>query len=189
MSLQIITQPTAEPVTVDEVKKRLRLTTDTDDSMIGTQITAAREYAEKVTRRSLAVKGYAAFFDRFPVPGAPIRIPVPPLVSVTAIKYLDSSLEAQTWDAAEYFVASQQTPGLIVPKPGFVYPSPVLVPGAVEIDFTAGSGSDTPEHLKEGIRQLAVHLYEHPEAITSEGLREAPLALMSFFTANKVWVF
>src|ERR1041385_140985 len=202
MSLLITAPPSVEPVTVAEVKARLGLTTTADDAKITSNITAAREYAEKVTRRSLAYKSYAYYPDGFPCPGEPIRVPVPPLIAVTAIKYLDSTLAQQTWDAAEYFVAAVQSPGLIVPKPGFVYPCPVSVPGAVEIDFTAGydysgnaqatppipAGPVCPEHLREGIRQLAVHIYEHPSAVTSEGLKEAPLALMSFFTANKVYV-
>jgi uncharacterized phiE125 gp8 family phage protein len=202
MSLQIITPPTAEPVTVAEVKARLRLTTTADDSVILSNITAAREFAEKATRRSLAYKSYAYFLDRFPCPSEPIRIPVPPLIAVTAIKYLDGTLTQQTWDPLEYFVAPMQSPALIVSKPTFIYPCAGPVPGAVEIDFTAGygypgqqtptvipAGPICPEHLKEGIRQLAVHIYEHPEAVTPEGLKEAPLALMSFFDANKIYVF
>lgn len=187
MSLQIIEAPATEPVTVAEVKARLRLTTAADDTLLGQAIRAAREFAEKVTRRSLVAKSYAYIMDRFPYPGEPIRVPAPPLVSVTTIKYLDGALVWQTWDAAEYFVAAKQIPGLIVPKPNCTYPAPANVPGAVEVSFTAGA--DPMEHVKEGIRQLAVHIYEHPEAITSEGLKEAPLALMSFFTANKVFIF
>lgn len=193
MSLQILTGPSAEPITLAEVKARLRLTATTDDVTITAQITAAREFAEKVTRRSLAVKTYAAFFDRFPVSREPIRIPVPPLLSVQAIKYTDNSLEVQTWDASEYYVASMQSPGLIVPKPTVIYPSPVAIPGAVEVDFTAGYGAEggpaIPEHLREGIRQLTIYIYEHPEVITPDGLKEAPLNFRDFFNANKVWVF
>lgn len=203
MSLQITAQPAAEPVTVAEVKARLRLGNTADDAVITANITAAREFAEKVTRRSLAYKSYALFMDSFPCLSDPIRVPVPPLINVTAIKYLDSTLTQQTWDSAEYFIAYMQEPGLIIPRPTFIYPCPAVAPGAVEIDFTAGygyagnaqaqppipAGPVCPEHIKEGIRQLAVHIYEHPSAVTPEGLKEAPLALMSFFTANKIYVF
>jgi uncharacterized phiE125 gp8 family phage protein len=199
MSLQITAPPTVEPVTVAEVKARLRLSSTADDTTIASNIKSAREFAEKVTRRSLAAKTYAYFMNDFPGTKEPIRVPMPPLISVTAIKYFDSTLTQQTWDASEYFVAAMQSPGLIVPKTGFIYPCPASVPGAVEVDFIAGydfpetgdlpAGPVCPEHLREGIRQLAVHIYEHPSAVTSEGLKEAPLALMSFLTANKVYVF
>lgn len=202
MSLVIITGPTAEPVTLAEVKARLRLTDTTDDALITTQITAAREYAEKMTRRSLNYKTYSAFFDGFPDCGKPIRVPVPPLIALTAVKYLDSTLTWQTWDPSEYYVAALQVPALIVPTPANIYPCPADVPGSVEVDFTAGygypgqttptvipPGPTCPEHLKEGIRQLAVYIYEHPSVITSEGLKEAPINFRSFFDSNKVWVF
>jgi uncharacterized phiE125 gp8 family phage protein len=204
MSLQITTPPTAEPVTLAEVKARLRLTTTDDDTTITSNITAAREFAEKVTRRSLVVKNYAYAMDRFPFPHEPIRVPAPPLVQVIAVKYLDYTLTQQTWDPSEYFIAQRQEPALIVPNPGLIYPDTARVPGAVEIDFTSGYGAVAsaagvtpatpatqacPEHIREGIRQLAVHIYEHPEAVTPEGLKEAPLALMTFFSANKIYVF
>lgn len=191
MSLQIITPPTAEPVTVQDVKDELRLTVTVDDALIQRLITPAREYAEKRTRRSLAVATYAAFFDRFPCPSEPLRIPAPPLLAVTGVKYLDNSLTPQTWDPIEYYVANMQSPGLIVPKPGCVYPSPVLVPGAVEVDFKAGygdpSGPALPKLIKEGICRMTMYLYSHPEVITSEGLKESPVSFAAFFP--KVWVF
>lgn len=190
MSLKIVTPPSAEPVTVAEVKARLRLTSTADDATIAVQITAAREFAEKITRQSLALKSYKLLLDCFPWPHEPIRLPVPPLISVTAITYFDSVLNPQTWDSSEYGVYNigfVPAGGLIKPLPGFIYPVTGQVPGAVEIDFTAGAAP--PEHVKEGIRQLTVHIYSHPEAVTSEGLKEAPLSLTSFFEANKVFVF
>src|SRR5690242_15085154 len=127
MSLQIVTGPTAEPVTVDEVKARLRITSTNDDATIAAHITAAREFAEKETRRSLAYKSYALYLDRFPYPYEPIRVPVPPLVAVSAVKYLDPvTLVSTTWDPTEYLVSAVQSPGLIFPNPiaptGRVYP-------------------------------------------------------------------
>lgn len=134
MSLQITsTTPPTEPVAVDDVKARLRLTTTADDATIALQITAAREFAEKVTRRSLCFKSYAYIIDRFPFPHEPIRVPVPPLIAVTGITFLDSTLTEQTWDPADYFIAGKQSPALIVPVPGIIYPPTAHVPGAVEI--------------------------------------------------------
>lgn len=207
MSLLITTPAIIEPVTLDEVKARLRLATSDDDATITANITAAREFAEKSTRRSLTVKGYALFLDGFPNPYEPIRLPAPPLVNPLAVvvKYLDETLTSQVWPVAEYFLAAMQEPALIVPVPGTIYPSTGRVPGCVEIDYQAGygfagipaaglvpavpAGPACPEHLREGIRQLAVHIYEHPSAVTSEGLKEAPLALMAFFGSNRVYTF
>jgi uncharacterized phiE125 gp8 family phage protein len=187
MSLQITTPPTVEPVTLDEVKKRLRLTTTADDADITGHITTAREYAESVTSWSLAAKSYRDTRDRFPHPYEPIKLLRPPLVSVESVQYLDDSYAWATWDPTEYWVALDNVPALIVPKRGLIYPHPAEVPGCVRINFTVGASTYTP-HL-EGIRQLAVHIYEHPEAVTSEGLKEIPLAISSFFNVKKVHYF
>lgn len=200
MSLQITTGPTAEPVALADVKARLRLVDTADDALITKQIPVARAFAERVTRRSLALKTYAAFLDRFPVPNGPIRVPVPPLIAVSAIKYLDSTLTQQVWDSSEYYIATQQTPGLIVPKPGFIYPSPGVVPGAVEIDFTAGYtvASDdggfatTDQYFStafESICRLCVYLYQNPDVTLSEGMKEDPLGAMSMLRSIKVYEF
>lgn len=189
MGLQVTVQPTAEPVTLQEVKDRLRLTSTADDAHITGLISTARDYAETITHRSLARKTYAVFFEKFPNIGEHIRVPAPPLISVLAIKYLDSTLTQQTWDASEYFVAGMQSPGLIVPKPGFVYPCPVRMPGAVEIDFVAGYDASNPTAIpvipprfQEGIRELAVHFYSHPEAVAVEKYVDLPHTLKALLT-------
>lgn len=201
MSWQIIQGPAAEPVTVAEVKARLRITNFTgDDSVIAQNITAARLAAEKWMHRSLVSKSYAVFFDRFPWPNEPIRVPMPPLLSVTAIKYTDPTGVLQTWPANEYMVSTVNVPGLVFPNPtiaGNTYPATLLAPGMVEVDITSGpdpNPSNPGQILElldayEGVRQLAVHIYEHPEAVTSDVIKEIPLALRAFFLTSKVWVF
>jgi uncharacterized phiE125 gp8 family phage protein len=155
MSLIVEVQPSAEPVTVQEVKDELRLSGTIDDAMISRKITAAREFAEKITRRSLVYKGYVNYLDRFPSPGQPIRVPAPPLISVTSVLYLDTALNTQTWDSAEYFVASKQSPGLIVPKAGLRLPGSGLRPrlrggplrGGVFLGWIRGSYGPDPGAL------------------------------------------
>ncbi|HEX4201556.1 MAG TPA: hypothetical protein VHY59_08570, partial [Chthoniobacterales bacterium] len=79
------------------------------------------------------------------------------------------------------------------------------VPGAVQIAFNAGygfpgvpangsvaavpAGPVCPGHLCEGIMQLAIHLYEHPETVTAEGIKEAPKNFSDFFTLNRIRTF
>jgi len=186
MSLLVVTQPIAEPVTVEEVKLRLRLSTTDDDALIASHITTAREFAESVTGWSLAAKDYADVRDGFPYQSEHIWLPRPPLVSVTAIKYLDDNYEWQTWDPLEYWVADANYPACVTPR-ALGYPRPNRTPGSVRIEFTTGSGGYGP-HL-EGVRQLAAHLYEHPEVITPESLKEMPKALTEFFKVKRVHTF
>jgi uncharacterized phiE125 gp8 family phage protein len=196
MSLQITTDAVAEPVTLAEVKARLNLTSTADDAKITQQITVARQFAEKVTRRSLAYKTYTLFLKRFPYPTAPLHLPAPPLVTVNSINYLDDTWTSQLWPGPgaqaplvpEYAVAPMQSPGLIYPAQNFIYPCTARVPGAVQVSFSSGynvAGAPTgtppiPGPVAEAIRQLTIHMYEHPEAVTAESMKELPLALREF---------
>jgi uncharacterized phiE125 gp8 family phage protein len=206
MSLSIITSatPPVEPVTVDEVKARLRLTTTADDVQIAQHITSAREFAEKVTGKSLVYRSYVYTRDRFwdYHPRQPLEILPAPVLSVTSVQFYDDTFTLQTWDPAEYrtaYLNAVDFPTLLVPAQGIVYPPVARVPGAVMIGFNAGygypgdgtipPGPPCPQHLCEGIRKLALHLYEHPESVTSEGLKEAPTGYTALFTANKLFTF
>lgn len=200
MSLQITTGPTAELVTLAAVKARLRLTSTADDALITGQIPVARTFAEKITRRSLALKTYALFLDGFPPVYQPLRVPVPPLVQVTSIKYLDNTLTQQTWDPSEYFVAPSQSPGLIIPVSGFIYPSAARVPGSVEVDFTAGytvtaedGGAPITDQnagiATEAISRLCVYLYQTPEASEVGMVKDDPLGAVSMLRSIKIYEF
>lgn len=184
MSLHITTPPLAEPVTVDEVKKRLRLSSPEDNDIIASNITTARDYAESVTGWSLTAKSYQDVRDGFPYPHEPIKLLRPPLVSVESVQYLDDSYQWQTWSVAEYWVADGNVPALIVPRRGNTYPAALDAPGSVRINYTVGASTYGP-HL-EGVRQLAAHIYEHPEAVTSDGMKEIPFALTAFFRVRKI---
>lgn len=187
--LKIISGPSVEPVTLNELKQHLRLDlafTD-DDAMLTSYITAARQFAEKVTDLSIAVKSYAAFFNGFPRIGCPLMIPKPPLVTVTAIKYLDSSYTWQTWDPLEYFIAATQTPGIVVAKTPNIYPCPITgVPGAVEVDFTSGYAV-VEENIKRAIKVIAQHYYDHPELVSAENEKEIPASAMRVLGGYKFY--
>lgn len=175
MSLRIETATTiTEPATVDEVKSELRLDSTTDDVMLAEKITAAREYGELITYRSLALKQYIQYMPCFPWPGKGLAIKAPPLVSVESIKYLDAALSLQTWDPAQYTVFNKQEPAVIIANPGFVFPATTQSAGdqAVEVHFTAGYSAGSahpqglPKPLKLAIMQLAAHWYDHPELVS-----------------------
>ena len=141
MSLQIQAGTITEPVTLAALKSRIHLTSTSDDTSLTGIITQAREFAERVSRRSLAYASFVYTLDRFPYPHEPIRVPVPPLISLTSISYYDDTLTTPiTLDPSEYWTAPAQIPALIVPTPGNVWPCAARVPGAVSLAFTAGYG-------------------------------------------------
>lgn len=188
MSLQITPALTiTEPVSLAALKARMKLTSTADDTQLAGIITQAREFAERVSRRSLAYKSYAYSLDRFPYPHEPLRVPVPPLIAISSITYLDGTLTEQTLDPSEYFVAPNQIPALIVPAPGNVWPSTARVPGAVTLNMTAGygyQGQSTPTVIPAGpplpvswlnnVIDIAVFMYENAGVAVPESLCQVP---------------
>jgi uncharacterized phiE125 gp8 family phage protein len=178
MSLQIVPSSITEPVTLAVLKARIKLTSTADDVQLTGIITQAREFAERVSRRSLAVKSYAYTMDHFPPPyERVIRVPVPPLIGLTAITYFDETLTEQTLDPSEYWVAPAQIPALIVPTPGNVWPSVARVPGAVTLSFTAGYGAGgqaLPVSWANNIADIAVFAYENAGVPIPENLVQIP---------------
>lgn len=191
MSLQIIPgQTIAEPVTLAQLKLRLKLTSTADDTQLTGIITQAREVAERVSRRSLAYKSYAYTLDHFPWPYAPIRVPSPPLIAVTSITYFDNTLTEQTLDPSEYWVALNQSPALVALVPTNVWPNVGRVPGAVTLSINAGYGypgaaevGDTPAippgpvipvSWANNILDIAVFAYENAGATIPDTLVQIP---------------
>lgn len=195
MSLQIVTPPTAEPVTIDEVKARLRLTTTADDALILQLITTARVFAEAAIKKSIVSKGYSTTLERFPWPTECIRLPVGPVSAVTSIMYMDPVGIWQTWPAATYLVGLQQLPAVILPVQGAGYPETYQAPGlnVVVINFNAGPATGAlalaMDPYLEATRQLAAHFYSHPDAVNAENLKEMPLGIRSLLGYNPGYHF
>jgi len=61
--IKITTQPTQEPVTLQEVKDYLRVEDNTDERVLRPFIETARRYAEEHLRRTLMSTTYTLFMD------------------------------------------------------------------------------------------------------------------------------
>jgi uncharacterized phiE125 gp8 family phage protein len=194
--LMIETQPVVEPITIDDAKAQLRLTTTVDDDMLTRLVKAARIRAERITGRSLTYKGYLQTFDSFPSPRKAIVLQAPPLISVTSIEYLDDTLTLQTWDPSEYRVITKQVPGLIRAIEPNVFPVAAChMEDAVQVHFFAGYSIDgygdttqlIPEDLQIAIAQLAAHWYDHPEMVSADNQNKVPGNLMDTIMGYKIY--
>ena len=167
MGLILITPAAAEPIDVSEAKASpsLRVATATDDTDIGVLIATARDMAETITRRAFVTQTWEYVLDGFPTGG--IVLPMPPLQSVTSIKYIDTDGTQQTLDALLYAVDTDSEPGLVVPAYGESWPSTRYEVNAVRVRFVAGYGdaSDVPEALKTWAKIRVGTLYAQREAL------------------------
>lgn len=171
MPFVLITPPTTEPLSLEEAKLHLRLeepVLEAENVYVGGLVAAARRHVEKVTGRALVTQTWEAVEDGFPC--AELRLAKGELQSVTSVKYLDAAGAEQTLDAAAYQVDAVRRPGRlggrVVLAPGAAWPATAAGRiNAVRVRFVAGYGaaSAVPDDIKQAMRLLIGHLYEHRE--------------------------
>lgn len=172
-ALSLVTGPTTEPVTLADAKSHLRIDTTDEDAYLSALIKAAREKLEQDMRRAFVQQIWEMFMDCFP---DEITIPLPPLVSVTSVKYLDTAGTEQTLATSEYVVDAKSEPGRIALAYGKSWPSTRDTVNAVTVRFVAGYGAagatnseqKVPDGIRHAVKFLVAHWYENREPISLE---------------------
>lgn len=165
MGLVLTAAPSVEPLSLTEAKAHCRVDGSDDDTLITALIVTARRMAEQATGRALVTQSWRYTLDAFPV--AAIDLPLPPLVSVQSVKYLDADGVLQTLVAdTDYSVYLSSLLGLVAPAYGMSWPSPRDVPEAVRIEFTAGYGNAAavPGDIKQWMLLQICHWYDNRQA-------------------------
>jgi uncharacterized phiE125 gp8 family phage protein len=120
-----------------------------------------------------------------------MRIPKPPLQSVSSIKYKDDDGTETTWSASGYIVDTDSEPGRVVLAYGESWPSVTLYPAApIQVTYVAGYGDDPhdlPQHLRQAMLMLLAHWHEHREASGEVRLSDVPFAVESLVRLHRVW--
>lgn len=190
-NLVLYTPPSEEPVSVSEIKTHCRISHDYEDDLIESLGKAARKHIEDVMLwRQLMPATYKLFFEYFP--SQEIVLPMPPLMGISSVKYLDSAGVQQTWDAANYIVDTNSEPGRIRPAYSVVWPSVGRVqPNAVEIIYTAGyvNAELVPQTYKQAILMLAAHWYEHREGVHEIRFSETPIGVRALCYGQQIKAF
>lgn len=159
-----ITPPELEPVTVDEMRDHLRIDSTDEDGLIAGMISAAREACEVYTHRQFMQTTLVYTADYF---CRKIELPRPPLVSVQAVKYLDTDGTLQTLATSQYRVITDSLIGFIQPAFGVSWPAVYSVSNAVTVEYTAGYGDaieDVPNKIRQAIKLMAADLFERRES-------------------------
>lgn len=175
--MKLYSAPATEPVSVAEAKTHCRVDTSADDTYIGGLITTAREHVEELLGRALITQTWDMVLDAFPSVSE-IKLPRPPLVSVTSITYTNSSNVASTFAAANYYVDTYAEPGRVKLMDGKSWPADTLrTLSGVVIRYQAGYGAAAavPGWAKQAILLLVGDLYENREdTIIGSGISALP---------------
>jgi Phage gp6-like head-tail connector protein len=100
---QIVSPPMAEPLSLDEIKRHLKVEHDAEDALIQSYLAAARAHAESYLNRALVVRTVEVYFETWQGVFCR-RLPFAPLRAVESVKYIDSAGIEQTLDPAVYLV-------------------------------------------------------------------------------------
>jgi len=177
----VVTKPSVLPVTLDQVKDRLRIDTDADDALLIGLIKGAiaRIDGPAGIGYALMEQTWRLSLDEFPgnyngtivLPGAPVK-------SVTSVNYVDSAGANQTVATADWRLDIRTEPVRLEPEYGTAWPGTRDINGAVWVDYVLGEANaeDVPDDLTDAICLLVGHRYENREVgVTGTIFTKLPL--------------
>lgn len=197
--LEQVTAPKGDSLSLVFVRDdHLKVTNGTaEDTYINRLIKTSRRDCERFTRRALYRQVWDLVMDRFPE--GVIEVPRPPLLSVSAITYIDDGGVEQTWASSKYQISKptgpNAQPARIAPAYSESYPTTRSQMGAVTVTFVCGYVDDlvspnvgeVPEDLDHGRLLLIGELYkQRSESVHTLGQHEAVVRAHSFWWGYRV---
>jgi len=180
MTLRIVTEASTFGITLDEIRRHLRLTTlatgaggsSNEDAVLNSFIRSAYNYGENYTRRAWGQKTYELTLDEFPSAG--IELPMPPLSSMSTdvkVRYTNSTGGTSTIVDTAVAVDYQTEPGWVMPSSGNEWPDTSSVINAVRVQYVSGYTSSTgiltsmPEAIRTWLKMRVAQMYEFREPV------------------------
>jgi uncharacterized phiE125 gp8 family phage protein len=160
MKLELISKPSALPITLESIKNYIKVLDDLQDSEIELIAGANLIRAEDIT--NLTLLGLTTYkwtlFNNFPLTTS---MPKSPLESITKIEYLDDNGEMQLLTEDKYNADNTTIPGTLV----FLQVPPTT---KVEITFVAGF-FNLPKEVELWLKVIVLEDFDHlPDAEKSK---------------------
>lgn len=171
MTSYLLAGPVTEPVTLADAKAFLRLDDSAEDSFVSTLIAAARIHVESMTGRALMEQSWRVVLDDWPADRI-VKLPVAPLISLTAIMAYDADGTGTQIGLAEVLPETHVAPARLFLPRQFANAPLLRERQGVEIDYVAGYGDDpddVPSGIKQAILSLVGHWFEHRDAVVIAG--------------------
>ena len=155
-------EPTTEPITLEQLKDRLRIGSTCDfDAELGLILTQARKQVEADTYRRLITQTVVGYMDAFRWVRE-IEIRLAPVSAVTGISYTSQDSVVTTFAASRYSTDFSATPPRIILKTNEQWEyTEENTPNAVAITMTSGYGaaSAVPAAAKLAVVEYAKILW------------------------------
>jgi len=166
----ILSQTDDQPITLAEAKKHCRVEHTRDDDLIRTQIKAARRWLETERAMQLINTTRSMTLRHFPGSGGIIRLPHPPVRSVTHLKYISIGGTLTTLTEDEHYLVSLEGPiPFIEPAYLFLWPQVREQHNAVQIEYVCGpaTSAGVDEAGKCAMLLIVGTMYKHREHIVT----------------------
>lgn len=184
----ITTAPSDLPVELSLAKAHCRITHDKEDILILEYISAARDYFESHTQRTLITTTFTEYLPCFPADGSGLQLRfVPVQLPIVSIKYYDDDNAQQTLSSATYRTTTVGNAHTVVYHVDGDWPSTYERQDSVAIEYAAGYGndaSDVPSKAKHCILLLVEHWNRNRSAVEVGGsVTELPYAVRSLLAS------
>ena len=194
LHLQLVTGPNGWPIDETDLEDHARAIGQ-PTAQLEPYIHAAVNHLEVISNRRFLSQTWKMFLDEFPAGGV-ISVPYAPLVSVTHIKYTTTDAVQHTFASSNYGVSTARTLGQIILEYSKDWPTETLrYTDPIEIQFVVGytNAAAVPNQIKQAIKMLAAHFYEHREAValgTTAAVDESelPFAVSALIAPWRVWL-
>lgn len=177
MSLTLNSPPASEPLSLDDMKAHLRLTTNDDDNSVSQLLVAARHALEARAGLAFMTQAWTYRVDRNRVTQMPdVLLPISPVKSIDGVQIVLANGQKMSL-GSDHFTTQVGTIGRIkfnIPLPTNTQPL-----SSIEIEFTAGHDTINliPAELRHAIRLLAAHFYENRESASEARVFSIPRAI------------
>jgi len=190
--IRVSTPAIAEVVTLEEVKRHLRVDFSDDDIYIDALIQAAvsnLEGPEGWLGRALCEQQLVMTLDAFPCSAGSVKIPLPPLVSVDEISYIDTAGNPEPLLNFRTLGVGVPFGGYVRPALGTVWPATYPEPDSVTITFTAGYAGGVPASIKHAILMMVSYWHENRESASDARMTELPFGVTALLAPHRASYF
>ena len=187
MNYSLVTAATVYPVTLEEAKLHLRVDSNVEDSLITSLIIAATSMVEDKTWRALCTQTWKLSIDANEVKKF-IGLTKGPIQSISAVKYFDLNGIQQTMSTGGFQANLLNEPAIIELQS---IPQMKAMMNAFEVQFVCGYGvaASVPEAIKEAIKLLIGHYYEHREAVLTTKMTELPIGVNALLAPYNIYFY
>jgi uncharacterized phiE125 gp8 family phage protein len=188
MAYKVVTAVATEPVTLAEARLQCKVDSDdtTHDTALTTLITEAREYAEHYTGLALAPQTLEMALDCFPdYEDDVIALEMPPVATITSVKYTDLAGVEQTITSTAYSLSLYGSSRNLSPTYNNYWPSTQDIPDAVRIRYATGY-STAPKAAK-GAMLIHIELSSPLNPLTPAERATMERARDSLLNTIKAW--